>query len=370
MLLYIFVALFPMCAGYLYNLANGKKAAYGLMATENPKERRKILRTRWIWLAVAAFPMFLLIAIRGYHIGADTSVYWKFFDYVKYASFEQALLINSSGAEFEVGYVIFEKIVSLFTKNAYAYQVIYTRVYYIIIVSFANQLEKENFLFLYFFATLGIYTFMFTGVRQCLAMCICLCSYAAIKKRKLVLFVLCVAIAFFFHKSAILFAVAYFMYNRKISFANAFIYGIIGVFCYLNIETLQEWFDELLEYDYEIESTGNGFIYLALIIAITIFSLVVLKLYKNPSQEYQGAINIGIIALVFWILRLVTRVAERPSYYFLFFTMAMLAYALGSIKTKDKGVIVRYGVMVVAMLLYIYRFMTNFSFMVPYDTFF
>jgi hypothetical protein len=323
-----------------------------------------------MWLAVAAFPMFLLIAMRGYHMGADTSGYLKFFDYVKHASFEQALLINSSGVNFEVGFVIFEKIVSLFTKNALIYQVIYTCVYYLIIVTFANQLKKESFLFLYFFATLGLYTFMFTGVRQCLAMCICLCSYKFIKNRKLIPFIICVALAFTFHKSAILFSVVYFMYKRKLSFINIIFYAIIGLFSYLNIDIIQEWFNEQLEYEYDVESVGGGVIYLAVIALITVFSISVFKIYSEMTPEFQGVANVGIITLIFWVLRLVTRVAERPSYYFLFFSMAMLSFALGSIKTKDKGVIVRYCVIAVAMLLYIYRFMTSFRSLVPYDSFF
>ena len=369
MTLYIIVALFPLVIGYLYNISSGQNASLGL-ATENGQVNNHQLKVRWRWLALAAFPMFLVIAIRGYHMGADTSVYLKFFDYVKNVSLDQALWINQTGADFEVGYVVFEKVVSLFTKNHNVYQVIYTAVYFVFVVTFANQLEKENFLFLYFFATLGLYTFMFTGVRQCLAMCVCIFSYRFIKNRKLIPFIICMVIAFFFHKSAILFCVTYFMYKRKLSLFNIVFYGVFSVFSYLNIDVIQEWFNEYFEYEYEIESTGNGFVYLAVVTLITIFSIVVFKIYKETTPENQGITNISIIAMIFWVLRIVTRVAERPSYYFLFFTMAMLSVAIPSIKKTDFRQIARYGIIVLAMLLYIYRFRANFSFLVPYDTFF
>ena len=128
MTLYIIVALFPLVIGYLYNISSGQNASLGL-ATENGQVNNHQLKVRWRWLALAAFPMFLVIAIRGYHMGADTSVYLKFFDYVKNVSLDQALWINQTGADFEVGYVVFEKVVSLFTKNHNVYQTIESEKY-------------------------------------------------------------------------------------------------------------------------------------------------------------------------------------------------------------------------------------------------
>ena len=45
-------------------------------------------------------------------------------------------------------------------------------------------------LVLFLFATLGSYTFMFTGVRQCLAMSVCFYSYRFIKGKKIITVVL------------------------------------------------------------------------------------------------------------------------------------------------------------------------------------
>ena len=80
----------------------------------------------------------------------------------------------------------------------------------------------------------------------------------------------------------------------------------------------------------------------------------------------QGLINIGLIATLFWILRLATRIAERPSFYFLMFLFAAFTYAINNIKnTKDKSAI-KIIVIILALGLFIYRLAINQTDFVPY----
>ena len=364
MLLYIFVALFPLIVGAAFNQSRVAE----LSMDEGQTER--FYKRRWWWLFVAALPMFTLIAIRGADMGADTGVYLKFFNKMVNTPWERIFEFNSSGPQFEEGFVVFEKLITVFTKSPKVYQVIYSTIYLVSVVTFANRLEKRQFSFLYFFATIGLYTFMFTGVRQCLAMCICLWSYPYIKKRKLIPFLLILALAFLFHKSSILFIAAYFIFDRKLNWSNTLIYALFALIAYLNVGAFQEWFNNALDYEYEVEATGNGFIFFAVIAVITAFALFVVYYYKRQNTEFISLINIGIITFILWLLRLVTRVAERPSYYFMFFSVAMLCYAIDEIPNKrDKEII---GIFVYAafMLLYVYKFLTGFASLVPYKTFF
>ena len=319
---------------------------------------------------MAALPMFALIAFRGADMGADTGGYLRFFSEMVNTPWSRIFIVNDKTYEFEAGFVLFEKIATLFTQNPKIYQVIYSAIYLVSVVTFANRIEKRNFSFLFFFATIGLYTFMFTGVRQCLAMSILLWSYPYIKKRKLLPFLLILALAFSFHKSAILFIAAYFIYNRRLIWQNSILYAVFAALAYLNIGIIQEWFNDALDYDYGVESTGNGIIFFAVIAVITAFALFVVFYYKQQTPEFTGFINIGIITFILWCLRLVTRVAERPSYYFMFFSAAMLCYAIDEIPNKrDKEII---GIFIYAsfLVLFVYRYLTNFASMVPYATFF
>ena len=184
MLIYIAVALFPLLVGTYYN------ARIGRYLTEEETRSKKYIRKRWAWLLVAALPMFALIAFRNASIGNDTNGYLKFFDQMIDTPWDKIFIVNDAGYQFEPGFVVFEKLIALVTHNAEVYQVIYSSIYLLAVTTFANQFEKGNFSFLFFFATLGIYMFMFTGVRQCLAMCICLFSYKFIKKRRIIPFLI------------------------------------------------------------------------------------------------------------------------------------------------------------------------------------
>lgn len=364
MIIYIIVALFPLLVGMAYDM----RATVGISQEELQTKRQ--IRIRWWWLFIAALPMFTLIALRHFLIGADTSVYLKFFKEMVDTPWEHIFIVNEDGYRFEVGFVVFEKLLTHVTHNPEVYQVIYTAIYLVSIVTFANNLEKHNFAFLYIFATIGLYTFMFTGVRQCLAMCICLWSYPFIKKRKLIWFLLLLLLAFMFHKSAILFIAAYFIYNRKIGWINTIIYAIFATLAYIYIDVIQEWFNDALDYDYGIERTGNGIIFFSVMAMVTAFSLFTIVYYRKHTPEFAGMINIGIIALVMWLLRLVTRVAERPSFYFMFFSAAMLCYALDAPPEGRDKVVFRVLVYGAFMALYIYKFLTSFVTLVPYRWFF
>ena len=364
MLIYILAALFPLVVGMYYN--SSVKISEPMEEAQIQKHEKR----RWWWLLVAALPMFALIAFRGANMGADTGGYLKFFSEMVHTPWKRMFEFNNRGYDFEKGFVVFEKLITVFTKSPKVYQIIYSTIYLVSVVTFANRIEKRNFSFLYFFATIGLYTFMFTGVRQCLAMCICLWSYPYIKKRKFIPFLLIVALAFTFHKSSILFIAAYFIFDRKLNWFNTLIYAAFALLAYLNIGVIQEWFNNTLDYEYEVETTGNGFIFFAVIAVITAFALFVVYFYKKQSPGLLGFINIGIITFILWLLRLATRVAERPSYYFMFFSVAMLCHAIDEVPNKrDKEVI---GIFVYAafIMLFVYKFLTGFASLVPYRTFF
>lgn len=364
MLLYMLVALFPLAVGSFFDT----RVSAGL--SEEMMQTKKYRRRRWRWLFAAAFPMFVLIAFRGPQMGADTSVYLKFFTRMINTPWNQIFAANDAGYQFEEGFVVFEKLMTVITKNPQVYQVIYSSIYLLAVVTFANQLESHHFPFLYFFATMGIYTFMFTGVRQCLAMSICLLSYPFVKKRKLIPFLLLVLLAFTFHKSAILFLVVYFIFNRRLGWFNAAIYTAFAALAFTYIEVIQEWFNDTLDYEYEIEATDSGFIFFAVIVLVTAFSFFMLLHYKKQTKESVGLLNVSVITLVLWLLRLATRVAERPSYYFMFFSAAVLCYALEAPQKNGDKLIYKLAIYGAFMLLFIYRFMTNFASLVPYVSFF
>ncbi len=355
MLPYILAVIFPLIMEGAYT----RKAYSGLIW----KQQGNKLRDKYIVLA--SLPMFLLIAFRNQNIGADTGMYIQHFNKMVNTPWSRIFVKTSM----EEGYIVFVKLITLLTRSPLIYQVVCTSIYFLSVTSFVKQIEENHFLVLFLFGTLGMYTFMFTGVRQCLAISICLFSFRFIKERRLLPFALLMILGFYFHKSSILFVASYFIYPRKLSFSNVFMYAVVMVIAVLYLDVIQQWFNEQLEYDYEIEEGAGGVVFTFLVVLMTVFTIILTISNKKISKNIQGVINIGLIATFFWILRLFTRVAERPSYYFLIFTFASFACAISSIKDSKDRALVKMLVVFLALALFVYRLMTNQASFVPYMVF-
>ena len=353
MLLYVCVAIWPLIVQYIY--------------TNKPLGIRKTRIKNDKYLIFALIPIFLILAFRNETMGADTGTYVRHF----LNTINTPLDSIFANSRMEVGYLIFVKLITCITHNQLIYQIICVLFMIYGLYSFLKELKiNDALVFIYFYCTLGVFFFMFTGTRQCLAMGICLFSYKFLKQKQYFKFLLCVLLAYYFHKSAVLFIIVLFIYNRKVSSINIIVYSIAALVIGGNLSSIQQWFNDTLDYTYSIEYTGNGMIFLTVLLALTVFSMIMIYNREggfNINKDTRIFININFITLMFWIMRLQTRVAERPSYYFIFFSCAFYANALNSIKNSNERRIYKIIIYSLAMLLYIYRLKTNFAGLVPFE---
>lgn len=352
MLLYIGIAIWPLIVQWIY--------------LYRPLSFGKYVISRNKHLILGLLPIVVLLAFRSGEMGADTGTYMRNFTYMIDTTLESAMEIS----RMETGYLIFVKLITYVTHDPLVYQIICVTCMFIGIFDFLKQLDDDAFLFIYFYCTLGLFFFMFTGTRQCLAMSICLFSYKYLNRKQYLKFLLCLVVAFLFHKSSILFVVVLLIYSRKISILNTFCYFSAACIAGRYLTLIQEWINDAFDYTYEIESTNSGIVYLAVLILLTVFSLIMIynRFHDlNCNQAIRSLININFITVFFWIMRLQTRVAERPSYYFLFFSCALYASALNSIEDSRYRQAYKLIVCGFALLLYIYRLRVNFTTLIPYE---
>ena len=134
-----------------------------------------------------------------------------------------------------------------------------------------------------------------------------------------------------------------------------------------NLVFIQNWFNSQLDYTYGIEETGNGQIFLFLHLLLVIFSVFMLYSHRNINEITTPLVNLSFISLLFWIIRLQTRVAERPSYYYLFFACGCFAYGLNSVEDTRQRTLYKLLIMGVSLLLFLYRFTNSFASLIPYQ---
>lgn len=319
-----------------------------------------------LMIICTVMPMFILIAIRDISIGADTLMYYRHF----VESLGKTVSEMSAVTRMEEGYLVFVRIASFITSSPKVFQILYSCIYMVGFVSFARQLkESDSFMFFYYVCTLGLFFFFFTGVRQCIAISICLFSYQYLIRKKYWVLIPLIVLAYTFHKSSVLFLLVLFVWNKNLKWSNYLLYIIFIFFVGRYLLELQMWFNESLDYNYEIEDVGGGQIFLVLLSILTIFSHVIIKRKGTIDLYTKSLFNINIITIAFWILRLQTRVAERPSFYFLAFTCALFAYCTNKLPKNGPQSIYRYMIIAATFVLYVYRLSHNYTSFIPYSTF-
>jgi hypothetical protein len=112
---------------------------------------------------------------------------------------------------YEIGYIYFVYVIRLFTDNYTFFLVTHALIYYFLVFKSIKFLSPYPIisLFIFYSSTMGL----MGSNRQLIALAICLYSLKFILEKKRLKFLLCVLVAFFFHASALIFLVYYFL-NR------------------------------------------------------------------------------------------------------------------------------------------------------------
>ena len=154
------------------------------------------------WASVIILPLWLLMGLR-YNIGADYKSYENMFKY--YITYHRR-----EGYKTEIGYYYLNLLAGRITDHP---QIIFLIVAAIIIIFFFKGIEKNKGRLYYgilSFIGMGYYFYAMNGQRQYIAIAIMFYSLYFLEKKKIVPFLLCVAISACFHVSAIIWIPVYF----------------------------------------------------------------------------------------------------------------------------------------------------------------
>ena len=314
------------------------------------------LRTRGDWtkksFVILSFVMIgSLLAFRDLSVGADTQNYSRLYS-------EIAAREVFNNVDFEIGYILLVKFLNilstssriLFVFEGLLVMICYSR----FTLKYATNIRQAYMIILSYLA-FNMFAFQLTGVRQAIAMCICLFAYDCIFQKKLIKYLVIIAFASLFHTSALLLLPAYFVAVAKDGIARiiAIALSLMGL---ISMETVM-YIVSLVSGKYEeygIEQTDTGYIFLGV---MTLILLVVeifwkkLKECKTMPQMHR----VNYISWVIWLWRMVTRVTERAAFFYLPSTMLVvknIPEAFDKEGDKKSATIVIVGFMAV---LFLYR---------------
>lgn len=227
--------------------------------------------------------------------------------------------------KFEPGYHIYTRIIRFLTHSGQMFVTITSFIVIGFITIIFRKYSNNITLSFVIFAGLILYHFSFSGLRQSLALGLTFFSTIYIYKRKLLIFLGLVLLAFTFHKSSIIFLPAYFLFNIHISKKVIIISGLTIAIFFVVAGPVAEYLRFVIfgadKYAGYLGTTVGAFGLTILYILLTVFVLI----SSNWNDKRQSFLCwMAIMTLMFQPLGMVSQAADRIGYYFLiYFTLSI-----------------------------------------------
>lgn len=141
--------------------------------------------------------------LRSYLPAFNMSRNWDLFGGYKYQNYE-------------IGFSLFTQLLSRLGVSETGYLLIISLIIHVLIGIVIYKYSAMPTLSFIIYICMGIFTFSFSGLRQAIAIAILFVSYICIRERKLIPFLILVALAISMHATAIVFLPAYWLCNMKI----------------------------------------------------------------------------------------------------------------------------------------------------------
>lgn len=333
----------------------------------NAKERK-------VYMFFSFLVVVFFVGLRSIYVGSpDTRTYCTLFESAKQTSnlFDFLGIIGNTDKNYfleEGNFFLLVWLISRFTNSAHVFLVIMTSIMTACVFRFISK-HSENFLLsCVIYICLGSMTFSMNGMRQALAMSICLLAYGFAVNKKFVPFLLIVLFAMTFHISAFIFLLVYPLSNfSKLHFVPLLIAG--GLFIAFSSK-LAVLYDSLTGEEYALGESmeGGGFVTAAIYLLVVVLVMLFYKNFEIESSKIEPLFALCFVGLVIYSTRYFsTQIFERISYYFYYFVILLIPKLSRVFKEKDRPI---YSLIVYILAIALFAYRIASSSMTNYQLFF
>lgn len=279
--------------------------------------------------------LILLFALRSERMGIDLHYNLKYgylgsFDYLSKLSWKE--ILTNSYLNYEIGYRILNRLIGVFTHNR---QVLLFICALISIFPIGYVITKESKMpMLSFIIYMGLPSFvlLFSGLRQGIALGLVFLSINYIKQKKLIKFLLLVLIASLFHKSALVFIVAFPIYWIKDTSIMRILSILVLIFMFLFRYYIFTFFNTTFNLELIPDNNNSINLLLALVTLYIICSLFNTYQFKKIS----GYLNIFYCSCVIQVFGGLFGLALRVGYYFMIILVLLLPDILSNLSMENR----------------------------------
>lgn len=304
-------------------------------------------RNRKIFCIIATVMWILLSGLRGASVGADTEAYKIGFEQLDRKSWDE-LFRNFSDIFFQgadgkdPGYNILAKVIYTICPNYQFFLIFIACLFHIPLGIIIYKESSAPLLSWMIYSSLFYSFFAITGHRQTIATAlVVLIGYQFIKKRKLICFLLLVAIASTIHASSIIFLPFYFISRVKIGRIGLILF--LGTFpiTYVYRNQLMSLVAGFIGYEEYTEYATSGpvmflIVFLMIMLVIIVGAKSILGDKNSNVSSWMTAIC---IAFVFIPLAFVNPSAMRGVQYYSIFLILLMPETLRMFNRQDKKIV-------------------------------
>jgi len=294
------------------------------------------LNNRKIYIIVIAVLFTFFVGLRDFSVGHDIRGYINFFNLL--GSYDFKTLITDTPRGREKGFVVFSWVLYKIMPDGHFYLFIIAGICFL---SIGYWLYKNSRYPIqsYLVFTCVFLTFFLTGLRQAIAISILLLALEQIKQKRIFNFILLVCLAILFHRTALIFFIAYLFFPSRISLTKVSIIGVAIPVLYRFRSAIFLWIAPIVKKEqYGILSQGEPFTFSLLLYTITLVCLVFNKklIKKNPYATYY--INSLLVACLFMPFAGVNANMMRLVIYFSIYLVLVIPELLSILEGENKHV--------------------------------
>lgn len=328
---------------------------YGRLNTEKKKKS---------FVVLCGIVLFLFMALRSRYLGSTDSV--NYYNMMKRAIGCETFSQYHDPEGVEIGFQMLVFLLSRIFHDSQMILVLSAALYAFSICFFVYHNSDDVAFSLTMYVCLGLFSFQMQGMRQAIAMSVCIMAYEFVKKRKLLLFLLAVVPLILIHKTVVIFIPVYFIYNFKYDAKGLVIISGLSAALLFASKRVVAIANILFDSDYNQTKESGGFISVIVYALIIVFAVFFDKELKTNDSR-KGLFYITVLGAVFYLMRYFgTQAAERISFYFAFGQMALLPGTISQLRPKERT-LVKLIVYILMIALFAYRMRS--SDLVPYKFF-
>ena len=349
MIIYLLVAISPLIFSYFFPKLHYDKKS---------KNR---------FLVICGIVLVLFIGLRSKYVGSEDSL--SYYNHLQHALFADSWNMYYNPNGIEKGFQAFVYILSRIFDNAQMLFVA-TAVIYAGSILYCIYKNSDNVvLSTVMYITLGLMQFQMQGMRQAIAMSICIIAFEFAKKHKIIPFALLLILATTFHRTAIVFAIVFFVALLPYNWILLIGLCVVSSLLFVYSAPLMDLANDMFETNYAQTIDSGGFVATAIHIIIIVMGMVLHRkaLYNKEDKSQATVMYVAIISFVCYIMRYFgAGISERISFYFMFSQVILLPNSIKNI-SRDFKPIINIAAYALCILLFLYRLMGS-SFL-PYRFF-